>query len=182
MKIKALAVALALVGGSLSGCGLLSQQPSHPVTKPPVSDGGKVAEPAVQTIADDRLKVKPVTPETALEKAEPGLDLRQSVYYEFDRYDVKPEYRAVVERHAAWLRDNPRARLTIVGNTDQRGTSEYNLALGQRRAESVTRLLVLLGAREEQVEAVSFGKEKPRAAGRDEAAWAENRRSDFTRP
>ena len=179
MNIKALAAVLALAAGSLSGCGILSQQPSNPVAVPASSDGGKIT---VQTVPDDRLAVQPVTPETALEQAETGLDLRQSVYYEFDRYDVKPEYRAVVERHAAWLRQNPRARLTIVGNTDQRGTSEYNLALGQRRAESVTRLLVLMGAREEQVEAVSFGKEKPRAAGRDEAAWAENRRSDFTRP
>src|SRR5207244_404252 len=103
-------------------------------------------------------------------------------YYEFDKYDVKPQYRALVERHAGWLRTNPAARLVIVGNTDERGASEYNLALGQRRAESVTRLLVLLGAREEQVEAVSFGKEKPRGLGHDETSWAENRRSDFAKP
>ena len=106
-------------------------------------------------------------------------DLKRSVYYEFDKYDVKPEYRALVESHAAWLRANPRAKLTIEGNADERGSREYNVALGQRRAESVTKMLTLMGAKPEQIEAVSWGKEKPRNAGHDEAAWAENRRSDF---
>jgi peptidoglycan-associated lipoprotein len=106
-------------------------------------------------------------------------DLKRSVYYEFDKYDVKPEYRALVESHARWLRANPKARLTIEGNADERGSREYNVALGQRRAESVTKMMVLMGAKPEQIEAVSWGKEKPRNAGHDEAAWAENRRSDF---
>jgi peptidoglycan-associated lipoprotein len=106
-------------------------------------------------------------------------DLKRSVYYEFDKYDVKPEYRALVESHAQWLRANPKGRLTIEGNTDERGSREYNVALGQRRAESVTALMQLMGVKPEQIEAVSFGKEKPRAGGHDEAAWAQNRRSDF---
>ena len=106
-------------------------------------------------------------------------DLKRSVYYEFDRYDVKPEYHALVQTHARWLVANPQARLTIEGNTDERGSREYNVALGQRRAESVTRMLVTMGVKPEQIEAVSFGKEKPRAAGQDEASLAENRRSDF---
>lgn len=111
-----------------------------------------------------------------------GPDLKRSVYYEFDHYDVRPQYRELVESHARWLKANPQARLTIIGNTDEQGTREYNLALGQRRAESVSRLLTMLGARPEQIEAISFGKEKPRAAGHDESAWAENRRSDFAKP
>lgn len=106
-------------------------------------------------------------------------DLKRSVYYEFDRYEVKPEYRALVESHARWLRSNPSARLTIEGNTDDRGSREYNVALGQRRAESVTKLMVTMGVKPEQIEAVSFGKEKPRATGHDDASLAENRRSDF---
>jgi peptidoglycan-associated lipoprotein len=106
-------------------------------------------------------------------------DLKRSVYYEFDQYDVKPEYRALVETHARWLLANPRGRLTIEGNTDERGSREYNVALGQRRAESVTALMQLMGVKPQQIEAVSFGKEKPRADRHDEAAWAENRRSDF---
>jgi peptidoglycan-associated lipoprotein len=108
-------------------------------------------------------------------------DLKRSVYYEFDKYDVKPEYRALIENHARWLRANPQARLTIEGNTDERGSREYNVALGQRRAESVTKMMVLLGVKPEQIEAVSFGKEKPRVTGHDESAWAENRRSDFAK-
>jgi peptidoglycan-associated lipoprotein len=108
-------------------------------------------------------------------------DLKRSVYYEFDKYDVKPEYRALVETHARWLRANPQARLTIEGNADERGSREYNVALGQRRAESVTKMMQLLGVKPEQIEAVSWGKEKPRASGHDEASWAENRRSDFAK-
>jgi peptidoglycan-associated lipoprotein len=103
------------------------------------------------------------------------------VYYEFDKYDVKQEYRALVESHAHWLRANPQARLTIEGNTDEWGSREYNVALGQRRAESVTKMMVLMGVKPEQIEAISFGKEKPRATGHNESAWAENRRSDFAK-
>jgi len=109
-------------------------------------------------------------------------DLKRSVYYEFDKYDVKPEYRALVDTHARWLKANPQARLTIEGNADERGSREYNVALGQRRAESVTKMLTLLGARPEQIEAVSWGKEKPRDEGHDEKAWQENRRADFAPP
>jgi peptidoglycan-associated lipoprotein len=110
-----------------------------------------------------------------------GVDLKRSVYYEFDQYDVKPQYRALVESHARWLRANPQARLTIEGNTDEWGSREYNVALGQRRAESVTKMMVLMGVKPQQIEAISFGKEKPRSTGHDETAWAENRRSDFAK-
>jgi peptidoglycan-associated lipoprotein len=107
------------------------------------------------------------------------VELKRSVYYEFDKYDVKPEYRALIESHARWLKANPGARLTIEGNADEQGSREYNLALGQRRAESVTKMLTLMGAKPEQIEAISYGEERPRASGHDDKAWAENRRSDF---
>jgi peptidoglycan-associated lipoprotein len=106
-------------------------------------------------------------------------DLKRSVYYEFDKYDVKPEYRTLVESHARWLKANPQAKIVIEGNADERGSREYNVALGQRRAESVTKMLTLLGAKADQIEAVSWGEEKPRAGGHDEPSWAENRRADF---
>ena len=106
-------------------------------------------------------------------------DLKRSVYYEYDKYDVKAEYRSLLENHARWLKANPQARLTVEGNCDEHGSREYNLALGQRRAESVTKMLVLMGARPDQIEAVSFGEEKPRANGHDDKSWSENRRSDF---
>ena len=104
---------------------------------------------------------------------------KRSIYYDFDKFDVKPEYRPMVEAHAQYLRDNPSAKMLIQGNADERGSREYNLALGQRRSDGVKKMLQLLGAKEAQVEAVSLGEEKPRAEGHDEQAWAQNRRSDI---
>ncbi|MCC6915962.1 peptidoglycan-associated lipoprotein Pal [Nitrosomonas sp.] len=103
----------------------------------------------------------------------------RSVYFDFDSYTVKGEYRDLILAHAAYLRDNTNAQVLLQGNTDERGSREYNLALGQRRANSVRDVLLLSGARDQQVEAVSLGEEKPRALGNDESAWAENRRTDI---
>ena len=104
---------------------------------------------------------------------------KRSVYFDYDQYTVKEEYRALVEAHGKFLAANPDRKVTIQGNTDERGGSEYNLALGQKRAEAVRRAMALAGARDSQLGAVSFGKEKPKASGSDEAAWAENRRADI---
>ncbi len=109
-----------------------------------------------------------------------GSDPKNSVYYEFDGFEIKPEYRPMVEKHAVYLRDNPAGRITIQGNADERGSREYNVALGQKHAEAVMKMMTLYGARPNQIEAVSFGEEKPRLTGHDEASWAENRRSDFS--
>ena len=103
----------------------------------------------------------------------------RSIYYDFDKYDIKDEYKPVIEAHARYLRENGGVKMLIQGNTDERGSREYNIALGQRRAESVKKMLLLLGAREEQVEAVSLGEEKPKETGHGEEAWARNRRSDM---
>jgi peptidoglycan-associated lipoprotein len=104
---------------------------------------------------------------------------RRSIFYDYDSYDVKDQYKELVEAHAKYLRENPRTKMLIQGNTDERGSREYNVSLGQRRSESVKRMLLLLGAKEEQIESVSLGEEKPRAEGHDEQAWAQNRRSDI---
>ncbi len=104
---------------------------------------------------------------------------KRSIYYDFDKFDVKQEYRPMVEAHAKYLRDNPSAKMLIQGNTDERGSREYNIALGQRRSDGVKKMLLLLGAKEQQIESVSLGEEKPKAEGHDEAAWAQNRRSDM---
>jgi peptidoglycan-associated lipoprotein len=108
-----------------------------------------------------------------------GVLAKRSVYFDLDRYNVKDEFKPVVEAHARYLVAHKDRKVTIQGNTDERGGSEYNLALGQKRAEAVRRALVLLGVSDSQVEAVSFGKEKPKALGNDEAAYAENRRADI---
>ncbi|MCK9508768.1 MAG: peptidoglycan-associated lipoprotein Pal [Pigmentiphaga sp.] len=109
-----------------------------------------------------------------------GVLARRSVYFDFDSYSVKEEYRSLVEAHARYLNNNRNRNVAIEGHTDERGSSEYNLALGQRRSEAVRRMMMLLGVQDNQIEAVSFGKEKPKATGSDEAAMAENRRADIS--
>jgi peptidoglycan-associated lipoprotein len=104
---------------------------------------------------------------------------KRSVYFDFDSFNVKDEYKPTIEAHGRYLQQNRSARMTVQGNTDERGSREYNIALGQKRADAVKRMLTLLGAQESQVESVSFGKEKPRAQGHDESSFAENRRDDI---
>lgn len=104
---------------------------------------------------------------------------QRSVYYDYDSYTVKNEYRELVLAHARFLRDNPNASVLLQGNTDDRGSREYNLALGQRRADNVKNMMTLAGARDAQIESVSLGEEKPRAMGNNESSWAENRRTDI---
>ena len=104
---------------------------------------------------------------------------KRSIYFDFDEYVIKDQYRPTVEAHAKYLQGNRTLRIILQGNTDERGTREYNIALGQRRADAVKKLMILLGATEVQIETVSFGKEKPKNPGHDEAAWAENRRDDI---
>lgn len=113
------------------------------------------------------------------ETKQKAIPADRSVYYDLDRSEIKPEARSVIEAHAQYLRDHPEAKIRIEGNADERGSAEYNLALGQRRAEGVTAALKLLGVPQGRIEAVSLGKEKPKKTGHDEASWAENRRSDI---
>jgi len=104
---------------------------------------------------------------------------KRSIYYELDKFDVKDEYRGMVEAHAKYLRENPGSKVLIQGNTDERGSREYNVGLGQRRSDGVKKMLILLGAKENQIESVSLGEEKPQAEGQQEEAWSKNRRSDI---
>jgi peptidoglycan-associated lipoprotein len=104
---------------------------------------------------------------------------KRSVYYDFDAFALKAEYTPVVDAQASYLKQHPGASVRVEGNCDERGSREYNLALGQRRADSVAKMLELAGVSTSQIEAVSYGKEKPRASGHDEQAWSQNRRSDF---
>lgn len=101
------------------------------------------------------------------------------IYFDYDSFVIKPEAQATVEAHARFLNANKARKLVVEGNTDERGGREYNLALGQKRAEAVRRALGLLGAGDAQVEAVSFGEEKPAMTGADEEAYAKNRRAEF---
>lgn len=103
----------------------------------------------------------------------------RSVYFDFDSFVIRDEFKSIVEAHGKFLSGNPNRKVVIQGHTDERGGSEYNLALGQKRAEAVRRALSLAGAKDSQMEAVSFGKEKPKAVGSNEEAWSQNRRADI---
>ena len=137
---------------------------TQPVKKPAIASVDLTAgkKPAMSVLTD---------PNSILSK--------RSIFYDLDKYDVRDEFKTLVEAHARYLRDNPRAKILIQGNTDERGSREYNLALGQRRSEGVKRMMMLLGVKEDQIEAVSLGEEKPRAQGSSEEAWTQNRRSDI---
>ncbi len=106
-------------------------------------------------------------------------NLPRIVYFDFDSYVVLDQYRPVIEANAKELVRNPKEHMSVQGHTDDRGSSEYNLALGQRRADAVVKSLTLLGAQPSQLEAVSFGKERPAVQGENEEAWAKNRRVEL---
>lgn len=141
-------------------------------TKPVVET--KPTKPAEVTKPADPVKVDPL----AALKDPNNILSHRSVYFDFDKYDIGVIYQPMIEAHSKFLVSNPDLKVRIQGNTDERGSREYNLALGQKRAEAVKKAMSLLGAKEGQLEAVSLGEEKPKNAGHDEAAWTENRRAD----
>lgn len=102
------------------------------------------------------------------------------VYFDYDSYVIKPEFQAQIDAHARYLKADPKRKAVIEGHTDERGGREYNLALGQRRAEAVRRAMGLLGVADGQIEAVSFGKEKPAVQGTGEGIWSKNRRAEIS--
>ena len=101
------------------------------------------------------------------------------ILFDYDSYVIKAEYQNIVEAHARWMKANPTRKLNIEGHTDERGGREYNLALGQRRAEAVRAFLANYGIDPDRFTTVSFGKERPLVEGEDEEAWARNRRAEF---
>lgn len=113
------------------------------------------------------------------EAAALAASLPRTLYFDFDSFVLRDEYRSVVESHAKLLTMNRSRRMSLQGHADERGGREYNLALGQKRAEAVARSLELLGVNADQVEAVSFGEERPADPAHDEAAWAKNRRVEL---
>lgn len=136
--------------------------------------------PDVRSIAGSNVGASQLDADPWAKLKEPGSMLGQrTIYYDFDRYEIKEEFVPIVEAHAKFLADHPDIKVAVQGNCDDRGSREYNVALGQRRADSVKRAMALLGVSEKQVETVSFGAEKPVALGQDEESWAKNRRSDI---
>ena len=151
--------------------------------KTPVPDAPAPVEeksPAPVAAAADPRDVRPVETATVDPLNDPqGVLANRSVYFDFDSYVVREDGKPVVANHSGYLTKNQGRKVLIQGNTDDRGGTEYNLALGQKRAEAVRRSMASLGVSENQIEAVSLGEEKPKATGSDEASWAENRRADI---
>jgi peptidoglycan-associated lipoprotein len=146
-------------------------------------EAGGLDEPVIRPLSDEGFGDTQTQDDPWLQLNEPGSALAdRSIYYDFDRYDIKEEYVPIIEAHANFLLANPELSIKVEGNCDDRGSREYNLALGQRRAESVKRAMTLLGVEEYRIETVSFGAERPKAFGQDEASWSQNRRSDIVYP
>ena len=162
---------------TLAGCQSvnLDDQPAAPIVDATASTGAKTGtDPRAVAPVDAQAgrSLDPLNdPNNALSK--------RSVFFDFDSFVVKSEYQPVVQTHGSFLGTNKQRRVTVEGHTDERGGREYNLALGQKRAEAVKQRLMLLGVADTQVESVSLGKEKPRATGSNEEAWAQNRRADL---
>ncbi len=176
---------IASVVGLLVGCAS-TPDPEQPGAKveerqPGVTDTKpQVAKP---TPVPDTSKTKPLAGDAAGAgdplKDPANILSRRSVFFDYDSNVVKEEFKPVVSAHAGFLSKNRNRRVTVQGNTDERGSREYNIALGQRRADAVKQMMTLLGAPAAQIETVSFGEEKPRTQGSTEQAFAENRRADI---
>jgi len=146
-------------------------QPSPPQPAPPNEISPKLVEAQTAGVTQKSVLISPL-------KDPNNILSQRSIYFDFDKYEIKQEYRSLVEAHAKYLVEHPQAMVTLQGNADDRGSREYNLALGQKRAVAVKKLMNLFGVPDKQIETISFGEEKPRAMGHDEASWAENRRTD----
>lgn len=146
------------------------------------ANNGNVGTATASNLPDAKQPTAPA-PVNAPTAADAGMagpaNAAKVIYFDYDSYIVKPEFQAVIEAHAQFLKSSQRAKVSLEGHTDERGSREYNLALGQKRADSVRQSLTLLGVSAAQIESVSFGEEKPAVAGSDEAAYAKNRRAEF---
>ena len=147
----------------------------------PVEDRrATTAQPGSGTAPGGTTQVVPVTADPKTGNLPGPANVARIIYFDYDSYVIKPEFQSLIEGHARFLKTNNGRKIVIEGHTDERGGREYNLALGQRRSEAVRRALGLLGVADSQIEAVSFGKEKPAAVGSDESSWAQNRRAELT--
>jgi peptidoglycan-associated lipoprotein len=171
----------ALFVAMLAACG---SSPTKEQDGAAVEDRGKppAGDPAAGKPKPDTASTKPLVdkPLSANPLKDPANILsKRSVFFDYDSNLIKDEFKPIVSAHGQYLRANPAAKMKVEGNADERGSREYNLALGQRRADAVKQALQILGARAEQIETVSFGEEKPRCSQAEEKCWYQNRRGDI---
>jgi peptidoglycan-associated lipoprotein len=176
------ALALAVAAVTITGC------PKKPVDSGPASTPAtRPAEPAQpstppQTEVTDSFKTPPVESAPVSDASIDQLNSQkplQTVHFEYDSSDLDDTNRSILQQNAEWLKKNPKRTIRIEGHTDERGTIKYNLALGERRANSVREYLESLGVASSRMRIVSFGEEKPATSGHDEGSWRENRRAEF---
>lgn len=169
--------AVLALGLVLAGCSSTPVTPPPAPVTPPVAQAPAPAAPAPAPVT----KVAPVELPAHLDPKS-LISTERSVYFDYDNFAVKTDYDAMLQRHGQYLLKNSQLAVKVEGNADERGSAEYNLALGQKRAEAVVKALKAYGVRDGQMEAISWGKEHPKATGHDEAAWAQNRRADIVYP
>ncbi|MEQ1812835.1 MAG: peptidoglycan-associated lipoprotein Pal [Candidatus Nitrotoga sp.] len=170
------------------GAAVVEVAPEQAIEQIPQQTSGITSEGVVEKPAESVNEpataslFEPTPPATVLVDAlgdTASLLAKRSVFHSFNSDAVQGENRAIIQAHAKFLADNPGRKIRLEGNTDERGSSEYNLALGQRRANGVKKMLILGGANANQIESVSFGEEKPKATAHNESAWSQNRRTDI---
>ena len=178
MNRKTLGLSFALASSLLAACSSTPVTPPAAPATPAPAAAPAPAPAAAATPASTGTTVNlpaHLDPNSAISK-------ERSVYFDFDDFSIKPAYTALVERHGKYLGATAGLTAKVEGNADERGSAEYNLALGQKRAEAVVKALKIYGAKDGQLEAVSWGEERPASSGHDEAAWAQNRRADIVYP
>ncbi|MDR2991482.1 MAG: peptidoglycan-associated lipoprotein Pal [Burkholderiaceae bacterium] len=156
---------------TLAGCSSTPKLKAPPPARSGSLGGGQAPGSAVQSVQAGNANGDDLSG--------PPVSVGRVVYFDFDSFVVKPEYQDLISQQARYLQSHRASHVTLEGNTDERGSSEYNLALGQKRAEAVQRALALEGASNGQIESVSFGAEKPADPGHDEEAYSKNRRVEF---
>ena len=183
MLIVAIAVGLAF---SVSGCGKKKVTVDEEMGAAVEETAPKPGEPGYEKIYEESMAAKEESLEAqaAMEKEHEVLEGRTSapllpIYFDFDNSNIKEDQRARIEKNAAFLKQNKAVKVRIEGNCDERGTNEYNMALGERRAISAKKYLVNLGIHGDRMHTISFGEEKPLLHGHDEYSWAQNRRDDL---
>jgi peptidoglycan-associated lipoprotein len=181
ISLSIFAVSVLILAGA-SGCankqvksddGLKAQQPSATAPKGPDADA--------QAKGETKGVEAPPGPKEQPEPKESARDEKSlhDVHFEYDKYDINPAEAPILEKDAAWIKANPNASITIEGHCDERGTVEYNLALGEKRAAAAKHYLTMLGVKEVSLKTISYGNSKPGDPGHDEQAWAKNRRAHF---
>jgi peptidoglycan-associated lipoprotein len=171
-------IAAASLVALFAACSTTPEGGDKPAAKPDAAAAPAAEVTGRKTAPTVDLTQRGAGGDAALKDPKSILSKRQ-IYFDLDKFDIKDEYKPLVEAHAKYLRENPSAKMLIQGNADDRGSREYNVGLGQRRSDTVKRALILLGARDSQIESVSLGEEKPVCTDQAEGCWSKNRRDDM---